>query len=42
MYIEVKRPLGKISEVQKIIIEQLRNYGITVLIWTDYERNFPE
>jgi len=42
MYIEVKRPMGKLSEVQKIRIEQLRCYGITVLIWTDYERNFPE
>ena len=42
MYIEVKRPLGKLSEVQKIRIEQLRSYGITVLIWTDYERNFSE
>jgi Holliday junction resolvase len=42
MYIEVKRPFGKLSEVQKIRIQQLRSYGITVLIWTDYECNFSE
>jgi hypothetical protein len=42
MYIEVKRPKGKLSAVQKIRIEQLRSYGITTKIWTDYETNFPE
>jgi hypothetical protein len=42
MYIEVKRPKGKLSAVQKIRIEQLRSYGIITKIWTDFETNFPE
>jgi Holliday junction resolvase len=42
MYIEVKRPKGKLSAVQKIRIEQLRSYGIITKIWTNYETDFPE
>ena len=37
MFVEVKRPDGKLSELQKIRIEELREKNIKVLIWTDYE-----
>ena len=40
MYIEVKRENGKLSEVQKVRIAQLREQGITVKIWTDYGEDF--
>lgn len=40
MYVEVKRPLGKLSELQKIRIEELREKGITVKIWTDFNIDF--
>jgi len=40
MFIEVKRPTGKLSELQKIRIEQLRAKGITTKIWTEYDCNF--
>jgi Holliday junction resolvase len=40
VYIEVKRPTGKLSELQKIRINQLREQGITVKIWTDYGKDF--
>lgn len=37
MFIEVKRPDGKLSELQKIRIEELRAKNIKVYVWTDYE-----
>jgi Holliday junction resolvase len=37
MFIEVKRPDGKLSELQKIRIEELREKNIKVYVWTDYE-----
>jgi len=40
MYIEVKQQTGKLSELQKIRIEQLRAKGIKTLIWTDYDTDF--
>tara|TARA_R110000868_G_scaffold70477_1_gene207004 strand:+ start:708 stop:842 length:135 start_codon:yes stop_codon:yes gene_type:complete len=40
MYIEVKRPTGKLSELQKTRIKQLESQGITVKIWTDYDTDF--
>ena len=40
MYIEVKRPKGKLSELQKIRINQLIEQGITVKIWEDYGKDF--
>ena len=40
MYIEVKRPTGKLSELQKVRIKELRNLGIMVKIWEDYETDF--
>jgi hypothetical protein len=36
MYIEVKRPDGVLSELQKIRINQLTEKGITVKIWEDF------
>jgi Holliday junction resolvase len=36
-FIEVKRPNGKLSELQKLRIENLRKKGINVKIWQDYE-----
>jgi len=40
MYIEVKRPTGKLSEIQKLRIEQLKEKGITVKIWQGYGEDF--
>jgi len=40
MYIEVKRPTGKLSEIQKIRIRQLREQGINVKVWEDYGKDF--
>jgi Holliday junction resolvase len=40
MYIEVKRPLGKLSELQKVRIEELKEHGITVKVWTDFNTDF--
>jgi Holliday junction resolvase len=40
IFIEVKRPNGKLSELQKIRIRQLREQGITVKVWQDYECDF--
>ena len=40
MYIEVKRPMGKLSELQKIRIKQLREQNIKVLIWQSYGQDF--
>lgn len=40
MFIEVKQPDGKLSELQKIRIEQLIDKGITVKVWTDYKKDF--
>jgi len=40
MFIEVKRSDGKLSELQKIRIEQLKEKGFTVNIWQDYDTDF--
>jgi len=40
MYIEVKRPNGKLSEIQKLRIQELREKGIEVKIWEGYNINF--
>ena len=39
-FIEVKTPLGKLSELQKIRIEQLKKLGIDATVWTDYNCEF--
>ena len=40
MFIEVKQPDGKLSELQRIRIQQLKEKGITVKVWTAYETDF--
>ena len=40
MFIEVKQPDGKLSELQKIRIEQLKEKGFNVKVWTAYATDF--
>ena len=40
IFIEVKQPTGKLSEVQKLRIKQLQEQGFEVKIWQDYECDF--
>jgi len=40
MFIEVKQPNGKLSELQKVRIKELERLGFECKIWTDYEQNF--
>jgi len=40
MYIEVKRPVGKLSALQELRILELRAKGITVKIWEGYGQDF--
>jgi Holliday junction resolvase len=40
MFVEVKRPEGKLSELQKVRVKQLREQGFEVKIWTDYNTDF--
>jgi hypothetical protein len=40
MYIEVKRPVGKLSALQELRIAELRAKGITVKIWEGYGQDF--
>jgi Holliday junction resolvase len=40
MFIEVKRPNGKLSELQKIRIKQLQDLGFDCKIWTDYDVDY--
>jgi Holliday junction resolvase len=39
-FIEVKRPDGVLSELQKLRIKELQRFGCEVKIWQDYEREF--
>jgi hypothetical protein len=40
MFVEVKRPDGKLSELQKVRVKQLQEQGFEVKIWTDYNIDF--
>ena len=40
IFIEVKRPDGVLSELQKVRIKELRSRGINVKIWQGYEQDF--
>lgn len=42
MFIEVKRPEGKLSELQKVRIEQLKDKGFECKIWVDYGIDFDK
>jgi len=39
-FIEVKRENGKLSELQKVRIQQLKEKGFECVIWTDYETDY--
>jgi len=41
-FIEVKRPKGVLSEIQKFRIKELRQKGFDVKIWTDYKIDYYE
>lgn len=40
MFIEVKKPNGRLSELQKIRIKQLQDLGFECKIWTDYDVDY--
>ena len=40
MFIEVKKPSGKLSELQKVRINEMRLKGINVKCWTSYGCDF--
>jgi len=40
MFIEVKQPNGKLSELQKVRIKQLEDLGFECKIWTDYNVDY--
>ena len=39
-FIEVKRPDGKLSELQKVRIKELQQKGINVKVWDGYNSDF--
>jgi len=39
-FIEVKRPEGKLSELQKVRIKELKSRNINCKIWQNYECDF--
>jgi len=41
-FIEVKRPNGKLSELQRVRIQELRSKGINVKVWYEYDKDFAE
>lgn len=40
MFVEVKRENGKLSELQKVRIKDLKEKGFEVKVWTDYNTDF--
>ena len=40
MFIEVKQPDGKLSELQNVRIGQLLALGFDVKVWTAYDTDF--
>lgn len=40
MFIEVKREKGKLSPLQELRIDELRQSGAIVHVWTDFEVNY--
>ena len=40
MFVEVKREQGEFSELQKVRVEQLKQKGFEVKVWTDYNTDF--
>jgi len=41
-FVEVKQPNGRLSELQKVRIQELRSKGINVKVWIDYDTDFKE
>ena len=42
IFIEVKKPKGVLSELQKVRIKELRSKNINVKVWYDFEQEFQE
>jgi len=42
IFIEVKKPKGVLSELQKVRIKELRSKNINVKVWHDLEQEFQE
>lgn len=40
MFIEVKRPTGKVAPLQELRIQQLRDNGFKAEIWIDYDKSW--
>jgi len=40
MFVEVKRESGKLSDLQKVRVNQLKEQGFEVKVWTDYNTDF--
>lgn len=40
MFIEVKKESGKLSEIQKYRIEELKKQGFNVKVWSEYGTDF--
>jgi len=40
IFIEVKKPNGVLSELQKARIKEMKSKGINVKVWTDFEIDF--
>ena len=40
LFVEVKRPKGKLSELQKVRIADMKQRGINVVVWTAYKQDF--
>jgi predicted DNA-binding antitoxin AbrB/MazE fold protein len=40
MFVEVKKPNGVLSELQKVRIKELKERGINIKIWTDFSIDF--
>ena len=40
LFIEVKKPNGKLSELQKVRIADMKQRGINVVVWTAYKQDF--
>jgi len=41
-FVEVKRPTGRLSALQKVRIQELRSKGINVKVWYEYDKDFKE
>lgn len=40
LFVEVKRPQGKMSKLQEYRIKELKSQGIEVKVWTDIDTDF--